>query len=147
MDALDLLKSDHDKVKSLFEQFFALNSIKQQRVTFNQIRMELERHAHVEETVFYPAFLNFGEIKPILEQSFKDHQEVKDLIQTISNLAESEQTQMLDHVRRLRESVDHHVQEEEGKLFSLIRKTMKRAEREQLGRHMYAAKQERSLAA
>jgi len=52
MDALELLKQDHQKVKGLFKETEgAENSRKKQ--LFNQIDTELEIHAHIEETVFY----------------------------------------------------------------------------------------------
>ena len=54
MDALELLKKDHDTVKELFEKAEGNNNEKQQKKLFEQIKTELETHTHIEETVFIP---------------------------------------------------------------------------------------------
>jgi hemerythrin superfamily protein len=55
MDALELLKTDHKKVKELFKKAEGNQNEKQQKQLFEQIKTELETHTHIEETVFYPA--------------------------------------------------------------------------------------------
>ena len=52
MNALELLKKDHDTVKELFEKAEGNNNEKQQKRLFEQIKTELETHTHIEETVF-----------------------------------------------------------------------------------------------
>lgn len=49
MDALELLKRDHQKVKALFEKAEATEIAKQQKRIFDQIKIELETHARIEE--------------------------------------------------------------------------------------------------
>jgi hypothetical protein len=51
MDALELLKKDHQKVKELFEQGQQTKDKKQQKQIFKEIKSELETHARIEETV------------------------------------------------------------------------------------------------
>jgi hemerythrin superfamily protein len=55
MDALELLKQDHAKVKELLERAEGAEQGKEQNAIFNQIKKELETHARIEEDVFYPA--------------------------------------------------------------------------------------------
>ena len=52
MDALELLKTDHKNVKALFKKAEGTENPKQQKQLFEQIKMELETHTHIEETVF-----------------------------------------------------------------------------------------------
>jgi hemerythrin superfamily protein len=62
MDALELLKTDHKTVKDLFKKVEASKNDKQQKQLFEEIKMELETHTHIEETVFYPAVAKHDEI-------------------------------------------------------------------------------------
>jgi len=56
MNALDLLKSDHDRIDGLIDRFEDATSPEVQREVFERLRDEIELHAHVVETVFYPHF-------------------------------------------------------------------------------------------
>lgn len=146
MDALELLRTDHDRVNNLFQQIQSARDASQKRQLFTRIRSELDAHTHIEETVLYPVFSRYEETKQIVEHSFKEHSEVKSLLQEIDGI-KAAGPEMDARLQKLIDSVTHHVEEEESKLFPLIRKMMKRPEREQLGRHLQAAKQERPMAA
>lgn len=50
MDALELLKTDHKKVNELFKKAEKSENKKEQKQLFDQIKIELETHAHIEET-------------------------------------------------------------------------------------------------
>ena len=54
MDALELLKQDHQEVKELFEQGEGKEG-KDLKDVFMRIKKALDTHARIEETVFYPA--------------------------------------------------------------------------------------------
>lgn len=59
MDALELLKADHQKVKQLFAQAEKSEDKKRQKQVFREIKSELETHARVEESIFYPAMQKY----------------------------------------------------------------------------------------
>ena len=71
MDALELLKEDHAKVKELFEQAESTDDQKQKRIIFDQIQTELETHTRIEEEVFYPAVQEREELKPLVLESIE----------------------------------------------------------------------------
>ena len=52
MDALELLKQDHQKVKELFKRGQQTKNKQQQKQIFKEIKSELETHARIEETKF-----------------------------------------------------------------------------------------------
>src|ERR1022692_4129209 len=54
MDALELLKTDHAKVRELLKKAQNTKDETQRKRLFEQIRTELETHTHIEETIFYP---------------------------------------------------------------------------------------------
>ena len=51
MNALELLKLDHQTVKELFEQAEQIEDGKEQKKVFRQIKKELDTHAGIEENL------------------------------------------------------------------------------------------------
>ena len=72
MNALELLKKDHNTVKELFKKAEGNNNEKQQKQLFEQIKTELETHTHIEETVFYPAVEKIDELKDMVLESLEE---------------------------------------------------------------------------
>ncbi len=147
MDVLEILKSDHDKVKRLFSQFEEADTDKHRLAIFRTIRNELELHTFVEETVFYPAFRRYDEFKAWLDEAVSEHEEVKNILAEMVTVAGRDAGAFLEKFESLRDAVEHHVGEEENQFFPHVRRLLKRPEREALGRHVEAAKQEKLEAA
>ena len=140
MDVLELLKTDHKNVKALFKKAEATGNPKQQKQLFEQIKMELETHAHIEETVFYPAIAKHEELKDMVLESLEEHKQVKTLLREIENLA-ADSEKFEPKLKVLMENVEHHaVEEEEKKMFPKIRKLMNAAALDKLGQELEAAK-------
>ena len=140
MDALELLKTDHQNVKELFKKAEASKKPKQQKQLFEQIKAELETHTHIEETVFYPAIAKKEDLKDMVAESLEEHKQVKTLLREMESLA-SDSEKFEPKLKVLMENVEHHaVEEEEGKMFPKIRKIMNAASLEKLGKALEAAK-------
>jgi len=139
MDALELLKQDHQKVKELFEEAEEAEGKEQQDI-FEQIKSELETHARIEETVFYPAVQKLDELKDMVLESLEEHKQIKTLLREIESLA-SDSEKFEPKFQVLMENVEHHAEEEEeGKMFPKIRKMMNKQQLEQLGAELESAK-------
>jgi len=142
MNAIELLTADHKKVKTLFEKGEDLEGGKL-KVIFDQIKGELETHTYIEETIFYPAVEKIQELKNMVRESIKEHNQVKPLLKDLENLTPDDE-EFEEKFEELMECVDHHAEEEEeGKMFPKLQKLMSAAELEQLGRALEAAKQKR----
>ena len=140
MNALELLKKDHNTVKELFKKAEGNNNEKQQKQLFEQIKAELETHTHIEETVFYPAVEKIDELKDMVLESLEEHKQVKTLLREMENLS-NDSEKFEPKLKVLMENVEHHaVEEEEGKMFPKLRKFMNNEELEQLGQQLEAAK-------
>ena len=61
MNAIELLKTDHQAVEALFQK---AEEGKPSDALFNEIKAELEAHAYIEETIFYPAIQEAGDEAP-----------------------------------------------------------------------------------
>jgi hemerythrin superfamily protein len=140
MDALELLKTDHKTVKDLFKKVEASKNDKQQKQLFEEIKMELETHTHIEETVFYPAVAKHDELKDMVLESLEEHKQVKTLLREMDNLTEDSE-KFEPKLKVLMENVEHHAEEEEeAKMFPKVRKLMDAGALDQLGDELEAAK-------
>ena len=143
MDALELLKQDHQKVKELFKQGQETEDKKQQRQIFKEIKGELETHARIEETIFYPAMEEHEELKDMVLESLEEHKQMKTVLREMAKLSTSSE-RFKPKFKVLKDNVEHHaVEEEEGKMFPKIRKLIDQNELEELGQEIEAAKQKR----
>ena len=142
MNALELLKTDHQKVKELFKKAEGANAARQKQL-FEQIKKELETHTHIEEMVFYPAVRQTEELEKMVLESLEEHKQVKTLLREMENLT-SDSEKFEPKLKVLMENVEHHAEEEEeGKMFPKIRKLIDSAELEQLGEQIEEAKHKR----
>ena len=119
MNAIELLKEDHDKVDKLFEKVKA-DEDADHRDTFEQIKAELEAHTHIEETIFYPKLKEEGdeELKKITLEGIEEHHQAKVFLRELSGLAEDSE-KFEPKLKVLMEDITHHVQEEEGEMFPM----------------------------
>jgi hemerythrin superfamily protein len=143
MDALELLKQDHQKVKKLFEQAERAEDNRQQKQTFKEIKSDLDLHTYIEETIFYPAMEEHQELKDMVLESLEEHKQVKTVLRELSRLSPSSE-KFRPKLKVLKDNVEHHaVEEEEGKFFPKVRKIIDNAELGRLGEEMEAAKHKR----
>ena len=140
MNALELLKQDHDKVDKLFQKVEATEE-SEHTALFEQIKAELEMHTHIEETIFYPKLKEEGdeELKKIKLEGIEEHHQAKMFLRELSSLAEDSQ-KFEPKLKVLMEDVKHHVQEEEGQMFPMIEKQFDAAVLEELGAQLEAEK-------
>jgi hemerythrin superfamily protein len=139
MDALELLKQDHQAVKDLFDQIDDAEDGKQRKKLFDQIDTQLNIHAHIEETVFYPEMQKIAELKDMVEEALQEHQEVKTLLEEIEG-RDPESDQFIASVEELMENVEHHVAEEEDEMFPKVRERCDQATLDRLGDQLESAK-------
>jgi hemerythrin superfamily protein len=143
MDALELLKKDHQKVKELFQQGQQTEDKKQQKQIFKDIKAELETHARIEETIFYPAMQEHDELKDMVLESLEEHKQLKTVLRELGKLSASSE-RFKPKFKVLMDDVKHHAEEEEeGKMFPKIRKLIKGDELAQLGEELESAKHKR----
>jgi hemerythrin superfamily protein len=146
MDAIEMLKADHQKVTQLFSEYTATREQKAKRQIAEQIFVELETHAQLEETVFYPAFEEEAdeEGKQLVAESLEEHQTVKDLIEELRGL-EADDAEFDAKFRALMENVQHHVEEEEAEMFPQAEEVLE-AQMEDLMDEMQELKQQLTAA-
>jgi hypothetical protein len=127
MNAVDLLKADHARMRALFRQYEAAGEQHQkQRELVDQLFTELEVHATLEEELFYPAVRRQmdsetleedenEEEEDLVAEAMEEHQEVKTLITILRALDPSDEQFQVKFLE-LREGVEEHVGMEEDEL-------------------------------
>jgi hemerythrin superfamily protein len=90
LDAVDLLKADHQKVKKLFAQLDTITaqgaSDQEKSQLVAKIRDELSVHESVENEVFFPAVREILSKKDVLQEATEDQEEAGDAIQALGDL-------------------------------------------------------------
>lgn len=137
LDVLQILTSQHSEVDDLFEQLESgsgdLASL------FVQLADKLAAHSAVEEQLFYPAVMS-KETSELLHESVEEHLEIKRMLADMLELdPEADADEFDAKLSVLKENVTHHAhEEEESKLFPMLRNELTADERAALGNDVLA---------
>ena len=144
MDGLELLRQDHDKVRSLFTSFReAADAEDSSRISdlCSEIFHELEVHTAIEEEVFYPMIHDAGgeDLTEHTDESYEEHHVVDVLMEEIRQLSADDPT-FKAKMTVLMENVEHHASEEEDEMFPQVRELFSQDQLESLGEELMASK-------
>jgi hypothetical protein len=141
VDALALLKRDHDHVKKLLEELDATTerAEKTRSDKIAKLKSDLAIHEAIEEEIFYPALREHAEAKDIVLEAYEEH----DVVNTI--MAEIMRTPVDDEtwgakLTVMKENLEHHIEEEEGEMFAKARDIFDGDALESLGERMQERK-------
>ncbi|MEX0755996.1 MAG: hemerythrin domain-containing protein [Actinomycetota bacterium] len=141
MDAIQLLKDDHDALKELLEKADSTTErgVKTRDELLTRIKNDLAVHEAIEEEIFYPALKEHAKTKEITLEAYEEHHVVDEI------MGEIEQTPFDDErwgakFTVMKENIEHHIEEEEGEMFKQARQVLDAAEIEKLGDRMAARK-------
>jgi hemerythrin-like domain-containing protein len=143
MNALSLLKEDHDKVKKLLKDLDSTTErgVKTREQLFNKIKQELEIHEAIEEEIFYPALKDHPKTKELTLEAYEEHH-VVDLVMAEIQAIPFDQETWGAKFTVMKENVEHHIEEEEGEMFKQAKQVFDEDELSQLGESMAKRKQE-----
>lgn len=142
MDAFELLKQDHDRVKRLCDELDEANTLERRRQLFAEIDGEVKLHEECEEKVLYPTLRAHPTLKDIVLEGYQEHHVVDVILGELRNLSPTDETWPAK-AKVMHESLEHHIEEEEEKMFPRARKEMSKAQIEELGRQMQAIKDQK----
>jgi Trp operon repressor len=129
-DVLDLLVSQHREVDDLLEKLEQGSG--DRRALFVELADTLAAHAAAEEKVFYPAVMT-EQTSELLHESVEEHLAVKRVLADLITM-DIDEDEFDAKLSVLKEQVSHHAhEEEEGKLFPILRTAMSPDERAALG--------------
>ena len=143
MNAIQLLKADHEKVSGIFEQLEPTTerAQKTREELFGKLKQELDIHAKIEESIFYPAIKQAAETRDIVLEGFEEHHVIKMLLNELDSMPVDTE-QWTAKLKVLKENVEHHVEEEEGEMFPKAKDVLEEEQIDQLGTQMEEMKKE-----
>jgi len=141
MDAIVLLKEDHEKVKRLLAELETTTErgIKTRSELFATIKGELTVHEMIEEEIFYPELRAHPKAKDIVLEGYQEHHVVDLLMSELEALDVTDETWGAK-AKVMQENVEHHIEEEEGEMFPKARQVFDRAELADIGERMATRK-------
>ena len=143
MDAVKLLKRDHDEVKKMLTDLE--NTTERAEKTRTEglatLKHELEIHEAIEEEVFYPALKEHPKTKELALEGYEEHHVVDMVMAEIEGVEPKDETWMAKFTV-MKESLEHHIEEEEGEMFPQAEQVFGDSELDELGDRMQARKEE-----
>ena len=141
MNALSLLKRDHDEVKKMLATLDETTerAIKTRGETFTKLRSELDIHETIEEEIFYPALKDHPKTKDIALEGYEEHHVVDTVMGEMLDLEVSDETWTAKFTV-MKENLEHHIEEEETEMFRQARQVFDEAELQELGSRMEVRK-------
>ena len=147
MNAIELLKSDHQKVRGLLAELAETThrASKTRIELLGKIALELRVHTTIEEEIFYPAFREAGEKhedEKMFFEAMEEHRAAGDLVLPDLEATEVDSDQFGGRAKVLKELVEHHADEEEKEMFPRARELLGVDALRELGERMQARKVE-----
>jgi len=137
IDALELLTSQHDEVDELIGKIEDSDSISDKEALFRELADKLAAHATTEEQLFYPTVMGEDTCGNLLEAT-EEHLAIKRVLADMLDM-EVDDDRFDAKLAVLKEEVRHHARdEEEGKLFPIVREMFSADELAGLGNECMA---------
>lgn len=130
----EALKKDHDTVRQLLNELVMLGENDEQRrhSLIEQIRDELVPHARAEESVFYNSLRAIDSAKDVVMHGYQEHMEAETFLRTLQ-LKDKIDADWKATAQKLKKAVEHHIQEEEGKIFTVAQQLFTQEEAQMMG--------------
>lgn len=134
MNAIDILMQDHEQVKKV------LQSIMQSKSSAKKSRKELmgklitliKIHTRLEEKLIYPLCLKHKPLEPLTREAYEEHSAVDMLLKKALKVEVNDQN-WLAKCSVIKENLEHHIEEEEQKLFPALKKILSKGDLEEMG--------------
>ena len=144
MNAIDLLKADHAKVKDILSQLSESTerALKKRSELLAKLEMEISIHTRLEEEILYPAFKAAGskEQDIMYFEAKEEHRTVDSLVLPDLKLTDPGTPEFSGRVKVVKELLEHHIEEEETEMFPQAKKLLGKAKLDELGAQMEAMK-------
>ena len=137
MKLYDMLRKDHERVREIFAQLERTTEADDSRREdlFGALYRELDVHSQAEEKFLYSRLKGEDETRELVLESLDEHKEVKRGLDELESMDKGG-AEWIPRLRALRESVEHHVEEEENELFPRARKVLDEEEADGTKSHL-----------
>ncbi|WP_339481802.1 MULTISPECIES: hemerythrin domain-containing protein [unclassified Pseudomonas] len=144
MNAIDLLKADHERVKAILTQLSESTerAVKKRTDLLAKLEMEISIHTRLEEEILYPAFKQAGgkDEAEMYYEAKEEHRTVDSLVLPDLKATDPTQPEFAGRVKVVKELLEHHIEEEEKEMFPHAKKLLGKAKLDTLGADMETMK-------
>lgn len=143
MNALSLLKDDHQTIFQLFDRIKTNKNKNKYFSLCGAVKDKLEAHKHLEETVFYPSLKSIEELtdeniesfKTILAKENEDNEDLQSLLRDISDRRMGAKFEF--RLRKTLRQIENHLLEEE-RVFVRLARILDEFQLEEIGAELEA---------
>ncbi len=138
MNVFELLKQDHQTARDLFAQMERVDK-RERAPVFERLRHELTVHAHAEQEAFYSKLENMRNTRQDVADGLEEHQDIEEMLDRLAAM-DPASDDFMRQARELRDCVEHHIQDEEQKMFHHARQVLPDDRLDEIGDEVAQAK-------
>lgn len=125
MDIFETIKADHFEVRKNLEELVSSSRLpkEQKRKMFGLLRAGLLPHMYAEEDLFYPFAKNEAGLQDLILEAEEEHAAARNLLSELESM-DVEHERWIPKLAVLQDLLLHHLETEEGEVFSKVRGCM-----------------------
>jgi hemerythrin-like domain-containing protein len=143
-DVIEVLEHDHREVEQMFAELESLRGAStdeeksRRKELTEQVTIELVRHSVAEEVIVYPRVEDKVSAEEV-EHAREEHAEAEETLQRLEKL-DADDPDFDEELATLMEEIRHHIEDEEGEMFTAMREKLAADELRSLGAAVEAFK-------
>lgn len=123
----EILKAEHKQISDLLQQALRDGS----KETFFKIKAKTDPHLAGEEKLFYPLLEQKEDLRKLVDHAYEEHEEINSISSKLESM-DASSSNWTSKIKELNESVSHHVEEEENKVFPASQKALSQDKAQQI---------------
>ncbi len=132
-DIFEIIKGDHDKHRDLLERIADTSGdTKDRNIAWQNFYYDVKSHAAAEEETFYSKLMSQEWGQDAARHSVHEHQQMDDLMEELNEMDMSSPA-WLTKFKTLKHDYEHHMNEEEGEVFTRAREVVDKSEWQKYG--------------
>jgi hemerythrin-like domain-containing protein len=146
-DIYTKLKDDHQAASSILQQLAQTTTTetRKRQSLFAELQHSLKRHSEAEEATFYAVLRQHEQTRDLIRDAQQEHQRIETLLHELEHMGTND-LRWGATLQTLKNLVEHHVHEEEEKVFARARTILPAWQAEDLGQQFAQAKTRQTVA-
>jgi hypothetical protein len=140
-DIYTRLHNDHEAVADILRRLMQTDATHtaQRQALFTELKNNLSQHSEAENEIFYAPLLTHSDTRDLIRDGQEEHQRIETLLEELERMEKGDALWGA-RVHTLKGVVEHHVHEEEEKIFPKARHIFTTQRAEELGQQFEQAK-------
>lgn len=128
----EVLRRDHENLRKHLNELVSMKKdSKRRQLLLERIRDGLVPHSRAEEAVFYNSLRSVPVVSDEIWHGYREHMEAETYLRTLQ-VASVFNAEFKAVAKKLKEAVEHHIEEEESEIFRLAEGVLTNAEARQM---------------